>query len=125
MILTQYGIKVQELFSDNGGEYIGKAYQDLLKRRGIIMFRSVPHQKQMNGRAERFNQTIDEKAESLRFQACLPPSWWEFCVLHALYLYNRTPIKRLKWLTPLEFSGKETPDLSKLKLFGCGAYVFI
>ena len=34
-------------------------------------------------------------------------------------------MKRLKWVTPLEFSGKDAPDLSKLKVFGCGAYVFI
>ena len=125
MIHTQYGIKVQEWFSDDGGEYISKKYTDLLKSRGIIMFRSVPYQKQMNGRAERFNRTIDEKAEALRFQACLPPSWWEFCVLHAHYLYNRTPVVRLKWNTPIDVATDKTPDLSKLKIFGCGAYVFL
>ena len=125
LIHTQYGIKVQEWFSDDGGEYIGKKYVDLLKSRGIVIYRTVPEQKSMNGRAERFNRTIDNKAEALRFQACLPPSWWEFCVNHAVYLYNRTPIRRVKWVTPIELTDKEIPDLSKLKIFGSGAYVFI
>ena len=61
----------------------------------------------------------------MRFEACLPNSWWEFCVEHALYLYNRTPIKRLKWITPFEIIKGEKPDLSNLKIFGCAAYVFL
>jgi hypothetical protein len=125
MIHTQYGIKVQEWFSDDGSEYVSKKYVTLLKSHGILIYRSVPEQKSMNGRAERFNRTIDTKAEALRFQACLPPSWWEFCVNHAVYLYNRTPVRRVKWVTPIELTDKETLDLSKLKIFGSGAYVFI
>jgi len=80
---------------------------------------------QMNGRAERFNRTINNKSEAMRLQACLPPSYWEFSVNHAVYLYNRTPVRRTHWETPIELTSKETPDLSKLKVFGCGAYVFI
>ena len=79
----------------------------------------------MNGHAERFNQMIDTKAEALHFQACLPASYWEFCVLHGLFLYNRTPARRLDWVTPIEKADKEKPDLSKIHVFGCGAYMFI
>jgi len=125
MIKTQYGVSIMEWFSDNGGEYVDKLYIDLLKDLGIKIFRSVPRQPQMNGRAERFNQTIDTKAEALRFQACLPSSYWKFCVLHGLFLYNRTPARRLDWATPIEKADKEKPDLSKIRVFGCGAYVFI
>ena len=125
MIHTQYDAIVQEWFSDDGGEYISNRYVKLLKEKGIEIFRSVPSQKQMNGRAERFNRTIDEKSESMRHLACLPDSWWEFSVLHALYLYMRTPVKRLEWATPIESLKREKPDLSKLRIFGSGAYVFI
>jgi len=45
--------------------------------------------------------------------------------LHANYVYNRTPMRRLNWKTPSEAIDKEKPDLSHLRILGCGAYVFI
>ena len=85
----------------------------------------MPHIPQQNGRAERLNRTLMEKAQALRFAACLPQNWWEFAVEHAVHLYNRTPVKRLAWQTPYEFLNKQKPDISHLRVFGCGAYVFI
>ena len=66
-----------------------------------------------------------EKAEAMRHDACLPPSWWEFAVEHALHVYNRTPVRRLKWCTPYELINGKTPSIEHLRVFGCGAYVFI
>jgi len=34
-------------------------------------------------------------------------------------------MRRVHWETPIEQIDKEKPDLSKLKILGCGAYVFI
>jgi hypothetical protein len=65
MIHTQYGIKVQEWFMDDGGEYVGKKYVDLLKSCRIVIYHTVPKQKSMNGRAEQFNCMINNKAEAL------------------------------------------------------------
>ena len=45
-------------------------------------------------------RTIMDKAEAMRHKACIPQSWWEFSVLHALHIYNRTPLHRHKWRTP-------------------------
>jgi len=39
-------------------------------------------------RAERLIRTLTEKAETLRFQACLPQSWWEFALDYATHIYN-------------------------------------
>ena len=76
---------------EGGGEFI--KIEEELKKRGILIEKSIPHEQQQNGRAERFNCTIMDKAQALCFQACALPSWWEFAVSHALHLYNRTPIK--------------------------------
>ena len=111
--------------SDNGGEYIDKEYVGILKELGIEIQRSVPHQAQMNGRAERFNRTIDEKSEAMRLDACLPGNWWEFAVSHVVYLYNRTPVRRLQWKSPKELLTEKRPNVSKLRIFGCGAYVYL
>ena len=92
MVKTQYNSKVIEWMSDGGGEYIDKDYERLLKSKGIKIGQSIPHQPQMNGQSERFNRTIDEKSQSMCFDACLPQNWWEFSVLHAVYRYNCTPM---------------------------------
>ncbi|KAJ3576496.1 hypothetical protein NP233_g369 [Leucocoprinus birnbaumii] len=97
----------------------------VLKIRRIIREMSAPHVHQQNGRAERFNQTIVEKAQTMRLDACIPDSWWEFAVETAVHLYNRTPVRRLNWKTPYELVFGAKPDLGHLRVFGCGAYVFI
>jgi hypothetical protein len=66
-----------------------------------------------------------EKAETMRHQACLPQSWWEFAVDHATHVYNRTPLSRLNWQTPFELLNKERPAIDHLHVFGCGAYVYL
>jgi len=66
-----------------------------------------------------------DKAQALRFTACLPQSWWEFFILHAVHLYNRTPVQRLKWKTPYELLTGELPSLDHLRVFGCAAHVFL
>src|SRR5216683_224748 len=45
--------------------------------------------------------------------------------MHATHVYNRTPMHHLKWDTPYTLLNGEAPDISHLKVFGCGAYVHI
>ena len=80
---------------------------------------------QQNGHTECFNQTLFEKAEAMCHQACLPKSWWEFCVEYSIHVYNRTPIICLKHKTPYEAINRSKPDVSHLRILGCGAYVFL
>ena len=80
---------------------------------------------QQNGCAECFNQTLFEKAETMRHQACLPKSWWEFCIEYAIHLYNRTSIIHLRHKTPYGAINGSKPDISHLRILACGAYVFL
>ena len=66
-----------------------------------------------------------EKGESMRLEACLPQSWWEFSLEHATHVYKRTPIRRLSWQTPHEQLNREKPTVDHLRVFGCGAYTYI
>ena len=66
-----------------------------------------------------------EKSQAMCFDACLPPSWWEFTIMHAVHLYNHTPSRRLNWKMPYEMLHNETPDVSHLRVLGCGAYVYL
>jgi len=66
-----------------------------------------------------------EKAETMRLQACLPQSYWEFALDYATHIYNRTPMRHLAWRTPYQYMTDEVPSLNYLRVFGSAAYVFI
>ena len=125
LIKNQYNTTIKEWMSDAGGEYKSDAFIKILKDTGITILQSAPHTPQQNGRAERFMRTVMDKAQAMRLEACLPQSWWEFAVLHATHCYNRTPVSRLQWQTPFALLNNEIPDISHLRVFGCGAYVHI
>src|SRR6266702_1667858 len=125
LIKNQFNATIKEWMSDVGGEYKSGAFIKHLKDAGITVLQSAPHTPQQNGRAERFMRTIMDKAQAMRLDACLPQSWWEFAVNHAAHCYNRTPMSRLKWQTSYYLLNNEIPNISHLRVFGCGAYVHI
>ena len=66
MVETQYKASVRAWMSDAGGEYTSMAFTTMMKEKGITVLQSVPHAHQQNGRAERLNRTLSDKAESIR-----------------------------------------------------------
>jgi len=120
---NQHNAVIKRWRFDGGTEF--EEFKTDLREAGIVLEVSLPYEHQQHGRAERFNRTIMDRAQSIRFDACLPQNWWEFCVEHAVYLYNRTPMKRLMWKTTTEALTKVKPDLSNLRVFGCAAYVYL
>jgi hypothetical protein len=68
-----------------------------------------------------------EKAQAICLEACLPQNWWEFAVNYAIHIYNHTPLKRSSndYKTPFERLHHTKPDVAHLRVFGCGAYVFL
>jgi hypothetical protein len=122
-IRTQHQAKLKHWWFDGGGEF--KPMENELQKDGIVIEKLIPHEQQQNGHAEHLISTIMDKAQAIHFTAELPQSWWEFCVKHGLYLYNKTPIKHTMWKTPYENLMKTTPDVSNLRIFGCTAYVFL
>jgi hypothetical protein len=125
MANVEYDATIKEWMSDAGGEYKSDEFTKVLKDNGIKILQSAPYTPQQNGRAERFMRTCMDKAQAMRLEACLPDSWWEFAVEHAVHIYNRTPLYRLGWQTPFMNLHGEVPDISHLRVFGCGAYVHI
>ena len=43
----------------------------------------------------------------------------------AIHVYNHTPIQRHNWKTPVELLDHTKPDVTHLRVFGCGTYVFL
>jgi len=110
---------------DGRTEFLNDAFKTMLRNNGILSETSVPYQHQQNGCAEHLNCTIMDKAQSMRFRACLTDTMWKFSWDHTIHVYNRTPIRCLKWQTPFEALRNKKPDVSHLHIFRCGAYVFL
>jgi Reverse transcriptase (RNA-dependent DNA polymerase) len=85
---------------------------------------TVPYTPQQNGKAERLNRTIVEKALSNLAESNLPTSLWGEAFRSANYIRNRSPVKG-KAATPWELFFKQKPDVSNLRVWGSKAYVHI
>ena len=93
---------------------MSNTFKKLMKGKGIEVLQSIPHMHQQNGRVERIIRTLTEKAESMRLQACLPQSWWEFTLDHATHIYNQTPSRCLNWQTPYQMMNGDKPLVDHL-----------
>ena len=70
------GRKVKVLMSDNGGEYTSKEFKDYLEGKGIKHQLSIAGRPEQNGATERMNQTLTERACSIRLQADMSDGFW-------------------------------------------------
>ena len=65
LVEMQTGKKVKCLRSDNGGEYVSKAFQDFCDAKGIKRKLTAPYNPPQKGVSERMNRTIQEKIRSM------------------------------------------------------------
>jgi transposase InsO family protein len=114
MVRNQYNMTIKEWMLDAGREYKSEAFLKTLKDMGISIKQSAPHTPQQNGCAKHLMHTLMDKVQSMQLDACLPQSWWEFAVLHATHVYNRTPLWQTKWETPYTNLHGEAPNISHL-----------
>jgi hypothetical protein len=127
MVKNQFNKVIHEFMIDAGGEFKSNNLRMFLKELGINILTSVPHMHQQNGCAERFIQTIVEKAQAIRLEACILQNWWEFAVNYAVHVYNCTPLKHSSndYKMPFERLHHTKPDVAHLRVFRCEAYVFL
>ena len=128
LVENQTGHKVNTLNAirtDNGGEYISKAFPAYCKEKGIIHELTNTYRLEQNGIAERFNRIIIEAAKSMLFHAKLPQQYWAEAMNTAVYLHNRSPTATLKYTTPYELLFQQKPDVSNLRVFGCITFAHI
>jgi hypothetical protein len=132
---------VSKVRSDNGGEFISHAFMNMLSANGITHERAPPYA-HVN-RAERAIRHVKETARSYintnycnmsrlaawktRGRTSNPFIFWTEAVKHACAVFNSLPEKKLahKGLSRHERFFGDKPDYTRLKVFGCTAYVHI
>ena len=115
--------KVRTLRTDGGTEYAGEL-KEMMKEAGIEHQRTVRYTPQQNGRAERLNRTLLDKARCMLFEAKAPATLWAEALTTANLLRNVTAVSTDDKTPHEAFTGK-TPDLSMLRVFGSVAHVQI
>jgi hypothetical protein len=121
LVTAASGLAVKVLRSDNGGEYIGKQFQALLKSKGIEHERTAPYTPQHNGVVERRNLTLEELARCMLQHAQLGNEFWAEAVYYANIIANIAPTKALDDITPFEAWHQRVPSVANLHVFGCRA----
>ena len=122
LVENESGHKVKVLRSDNGGEYMSKAFEAFMSAHGIQHQTSAPYTPQQNGVAERANRTLVEMARAMLHAQDLGYELWAEAVSNAAYTRNRCPTSALASMTPHEAWSGRRPNIGHMRIFGCVAY---
>jgi hypothetical protein len=122
----QYGVSIECLHDNKGGEYIGHIWDAYFAETGIRRKHTVEGMSQQGGVAERRNRTLEEHVVAMLNGARLPTRFWG----EALYTYSRLlnmiPSAAIPaGTTPFEMANKRKPDYSTLRVFGCRAWAHV
>lgn len=119
------GHKLRVIRSDNGGEYVSKKFQQYCNDNGIEQQFTTPYSPQQNGLAERANRFLVEMARTLLIDAGMDKRFWAESLVTAVYIKNRTPAKKIDYLTPYEIWYGKKADISNFRVFGSYVYAHI
>ncbi|CAF4936009.1 unnamed protein product [Pieris macdunnoughi] len=126
MAEVKFGLSIKNLRCDRGGEYVSNEFVRFCDSEGIRISYTMPRNPSQNGKAERMNRTILEKARCLLFDSDFKKDMWGESIMTAIYLINRLPTSTLpNGVTPAERWYGFKPDLGKIKIFGCPVYSLI
>ena len=122
---NQLGVKVKALQDGKGGEYMSNEFEQFCIDSGMARRHTVRNRPQQNGAAEIANRIIAEHCVSMLYQANLPPSFMGECALAYVHVLNMISSSMTPKSTPYTLWNKSKPDVSRLRVFGCTAYVHV
>ncbi|GBM94720.1 Copia protein [Araneus ventricosus] len=114
---------VKKIRRDNAKEYVSGELQKVARNAGVEIDPCPLYTPQLNGVAERMNRTLFDKACAMLNDSKLPKSCWGYAIQAAAFLHNTIPCTSINYHTPNALKYSTKPDLSKIRIFGCDAYV--
>ncbi|KAJ9544930.1 hypothetical protein OSB04_024637 [Centaurea solstitialis] len=121
-VQNQLDRKIKFLWSDRGGEYLSKEFDNHLMECGIVSQLTPSYTPQMNGVSERRNRTLLDMVRSMMCHSTLSVSFWGHALETAAHILNRAPTTSVE-RTPYELWKGKKPKISFLKIWGCEVYV--
>ena len=119
---NQLDCKVQFIRTDNGTEFNGLF--KFCREHGAVHQKTAPYAHQQNGKIERLNRTLQEKARCLLAASGLPSAYWGEALLVSNYVRNMSPVKHLS-KTPFEMMHAKVPNVSHLRIFGSKCFLLL
>jgi transposase InsO family protein len=119
------GLKVKCIRSDNGGEFVSDLWSEYYTANGIRHERTVPYTPEQNGKAERAVGILKDGIRAYLLESGLGKSYWGAAAINFTYTRNMIPTTHAPGTTPYETFYGTKPDVSRLRAFGCVAYVHI
>ena len=113
--------EVKKMRSDNGGEYMGAEFKNILLENRICHEQCAPYSPHQNGIAERGWRTLFDSARSSMVETSLPKTMWPYALMNAVHIRNRCLQKRTKQTPYFMLTGRK-PDVSILHIFGTVCY---
>ena len=122
---NQSGHRLKCLRTDNGGEYMSRAFEQLCDERGIKRQLTAPYTPPQNDMAERMNRTIQERVRSMLSHVGLPEHFWTKAVTTAVHIINRLPCSGIDFQVVEEIWIGKPPSYAHLRVFGCEAFCHV
>ena len=114
--------RVRRVHTDQGGEFMGKAFQEVCERLGILHHTSTAYESRQNGTVERSIGTLTRLARTMLRTSNAPLHLWWFARSYASEILNAFPMDGK--CSADEIFYQEPPDASMFFPFGsfCFAY---
>ena len=91
MVENETDRKLKCLRTDNGGEFKSHEFVKFCRERNIRCEYTAPYSPELNGIAERMNQTIQERVVSMIQHSELSDGFWAEALLTAIHIINMSP----------------------------------
>jgi hypothetical protein len=149
LIKTQFERTVKEIHSDGGGEYINTLMESFCRTHGIKQTYTTAHTPQHNAASESANGIAIGGVRAMLSESNARELLWADALMHFTYVHNRIPtvyeaikpntkpaselaaeqpgtvVSKVIPISPYEKLTKHKPDESKIKVFGCDAFIII
>ncbi|CAL1678231.1 unnamed protein product [Lasius platythorax] len=87
------GKRIKRIRTDNGTEFVNSQFKEVTEKEGIEHQKTVPYNPESNGKVERGNRVILERARTLLFESGIPLTFWAEAIAYVTHTANITPRK--------------------------------
>ena len=127
IFLRTYGCQLSKdkwIRTDRGGELNGsEAIRKMFHSEfGFTPQSTAAHASVQNGFCEEGHKHIGNRIRTMLWAANLPLKYWDYALVHAIFVTNCIPSGDQK-KTPFELFTGSRPNLSRLRTWGCTVYV--